>query len=112
MADRPIVPIRTYVLVYATLMILLILNMAAAYFYIGRYWNNSIALSIGTAQFLLVFLFFMHVKYYRYPLIRYFASAGLFWVGILLVLTLSDYLTRNHPADATSRGEPIFIKQP
>ncbi len=101
---------RTYVIVYATLMALLIVNMAIAYVPIGRYWNDGISVGIGAAQFMLVFLFFMHVKYYRYPLIRYFASAGLFWIGILFVLTLSDYLTRNHPADASPRGEPVFLK--
>ncbi|HEX4125234.1 MAG TPA: cytochrome C oxidase subunit IV family protein [Tepidisphaeraceae bacterium] len=109
MADRPIVPIRTYVIVFVTLMILWIANMGIAYVHIGGYWNNGIAMAIGTAQFLLVFLFFMHVKYYRYPLIRYFACAGLVWVAILIALTLADYLTRNHPAGSSPRGEPVFL---
>jgi cytochrome c oxidase subunit 4 len=111
MQDRPLVPIRTYVLVYIALMVLMGVNMAMAYVYIGRYWNNAISIGIGATQFLLVFLFFMHVKYYRYPLIRAFACAGLFWVVLMMVLTLSDYLTRNNPADATPRGEPIFLKR-
>lgn len=111
MEDRPLVPIRTYVIVYVALMLLLGANMGVAYLYLGRYWNNGIAMAIGATQFLLVFLFFMHVKYYRYPLIRYFACAGLLWIGILIVLTLSDYLTRNRPDDASPRGEPVFLHQ-
>jgi caa(3)-type oxidase subunit IV len=63
MDDRPIVPIRTYVIVYVTLMILWIANMGIAYVYLGGYWNSAVSLAIGAAQFLLVFLFFMHVKY-------------------------------------------------
>jgi caa(3)-type oxidase subunit IV len=110
MEDRPLIPVRTYVVVYGVLMVLWVVNMAMAYFHLGRYWNNAISVGIGATQFLLVFLFFMHVKYYRYPLIRYFASAGLFWIGILAVLTLADYTTRNRPADASPRGEPVFLQ--
>ena len=54
----------------------------------------------------------MHVKYYRYPLIRWFASAGLLWLVILLVLTMSDYATRSDPVGASPRGEPVFLNQP
>lgn len=107
--DRPLVPVRTYIIVYGALMTLWIANMAIAYLYLGRYWNNGISVAIGAAEFMLVFLFFMHVKYYRYPLIRYFACAGLFWLGILITLTLTDYLTRTRPANASPRGEPVFL---
>lgn len=110
MSDRPIIPIRTYVLVYLALMALWVANMGIAYVYLGRHWNDSVSLGIATLQFLLVFLFFMHVKYYRYPLIRLFASIGLVWLGIMIALTLIDYLTRNYPPGSTPRGEPVFLK--
>jgi cytochrome c oxidase subunit 4 len=110
MEDRPLIPIRTYVLVYIALMLLLVINMGMAYVFLGRHWSNAISVGIGAIQFLLVFLFFMHVKYYRYPLIRLFACVGLFWIALLLVLTLSDYMTRNNPPDASPRGEPVFLK--
>jgi caa(3)-type oxidase subunit IV len=109
MEDRPLIPLRTYVVVYVTLMALLFVNMAMAYVPLGGYWNNGISVAIGVTQFCLVFLWFMHVKDYRYPMIRWFASAGLLWIGILAVLTLSDCLTRNHPAGASPRGEPVFL---
>lgn len=110
MSDRPVVPISTYVIVFAILILLLFVNMGMAYVHLGRYWNNSIAVGIAAVQFLLVFWYFMHVKYYRYPLIRYFACAGLFWIGIMIVLTLTDYMTRNHPPGATPHAEPVFMK--
>ena len=109
MEDRPLIPVRTYVVVYVTLMGLLVVNMAMAYVHLGRYWNNGISMAIGVTQFLLVFLWFMHVKDYRYPLIRWFASAGLLWIAILAVLTLADYATRNDPVGASPRGEPVFL---
>lgn len=112
MEDRPLIPVRTYLVVYVTLMGLLVVNMALAYVHLGRYWNNGISVGIGVTQFLLLFLFFMHVKYYQYPLIRWFAVTGFLWLALLAVLTLADYTTRHHPAGASPRGEPIILDQP
>jgi cytochrome c oxidase subunit 4 len=41
----------------------------------------------------LVLLYFMHVAD-RTPLVWVFAFGGFLWLGILLVLTFSDYVTR------------------
>ena len=41
-----------------------------------------------------VILFFMHLLHSR-PLTWLVPGAGLFWLGILLALTLSDYVTRH-----------------
>ena len=41
-----------------------------------------------------VILFFMHLLHSR-PLTWLVLGAGLFWLGILLALTLSDYVTRH-----------------
>jgi len=43
---------------------------------------------------LLVIFYFMHVRYSS-PLTWVFAGAGFLWLIILIVLTLSDFLTRN-----------------
>ncbi|PYR44907.1 MAG: hypothetical protein DMF95_21990 [Acidobacteria bacterium] len=44
-------------------------------------------------QSVLVILFFMHVKYS--PRLTWAVVIGsVFWLGILLVLTMGDYLTR------------------
>ena len=42
---------------------------------------------------LLIILYFMHVRY-NSRLAWVFASAGFIWLGILLVLVMSDYISR------------------
>jgi cytochrome c oxidase subunit 4 len=48
---------------------------------------------IAFGKALLVALIFMHLRYSR-RLMRVVVAAGLFWLGILIALTMSDYLTR------------------
>jgi hypothetical protein len=50
----------------------------------------------------------MHLKYGP-RLTWVFAAAGFVWLSILLTLTLTDYLTRNHPAEANFHGEPHYL---
>jgi len=51
------------------------------------------ALAIAVFKATLVVLFFMHVKYST-RLTWAVVAGGIFWLGILLVLTMGDYLTR------------------
>ena len=51
------------------------------------------ALAIAVFKATLVVLFFMHVKYST-RLTWAVVVGSVFWLGILLVLTMSDYLTR------------------
>ena len=53
----------------------------------------AVALIIAGIKAAVVVLIFMHVKYSS-RLTQLIAAAGFFWLGILLVLTMSDYLTR------------------
>jgi cytochrome c oxidase subunit 4 len=55
--------------------------------------NTVAALAIATFKAVLVILFFMHVKYST-RLTWAVVLGGIFWLGILLTLTMSDYLTR------------------
>ena len=55
--------------------------------------NTVVALAIACFKATLVVLFFMHVKYST-RLIKLTVIAGLYWMVILLGLTLGDYLTR------------------
>ena len=84
---------RTYLLNGASLLAFLALTIAAAYVNLGPL-NTMIALSISFAKGTLIVLFFMHLRYQK-PLFWVFAGAGFFWLGIMLVLALSDYLTRD-----------------
>jgi len=58
-------------------------------------WFNSVAaLLIATGKATIVVLFFMHVKYTSEKLTTMVIVSALFWLLILLVLSLADYSTR------------------
>jgi cytochrome c oxidase subunit 4 len=82
----------TYLAIITTLLILTGLTVAAAYVNLGRF-NIVVALAIATVKATLVVLFFMHAKYSpkRTKLV---IMAGIFWLIILLFMTLSDYASR------------------
>ncbi|HTL66048.1 MAG TPA: cytochrome C oxidase subunit IV family protein [Lacunisphaera sp.] len=77
---------------YAALMVLLALTALAARAPLGA-WKAPVSLGIAAAKMALVFIFFMQLRYQR-GLVRVFALAGFFWLGIVLTLMFADYLTR------------------
>lgn len=83
---------RTYLVNGAALLGFLALTIAAAYVNLGPF-NTIVAMLISAAKGALILLFFMHLRYSK-PTLWIFAAAGFFWLGIMLVLTLNDYLTR------------------
>jgi cytochrome c oxidase subunit IV len=87
-----IVPPRTYALIILTLMALTIITVKAAEIDLGKF-NIVVALGIATIKATLVVLFFMHAKYSpkRTKLV---IIAGIFWLLILLFMTMSDYVSR------------------
>lgn len=87
-----IVPTTVYYAIFATLLVLTGVTVAVAYIDLGR-MNTVLALAIAGFKAIIVVLFFMHVKYST-RLVKLTLIAGMYWMGILLVLTLSDYLTR------------------
>jgi cytochrome c oxidase subunit 4 len=82
-----------YYLVYAALMVLLLLTVAVAELGLGV-WGVLIALTIAIVKALLVILYFMHLRYSS-RLTWLFAACGFAWLGILMVLAISDYLSRS-----------------
>ena len=91
MSER-IVAASTYYRVFAGLIGLTALTVGISFLNVGE-WHTLAGLSIAVGKALLVALFFMHLLHSR-PLSWIVLGAGLFWLGILMVLTLSDYLTR------------------
>jgi cytochrome c oxidase subunit 4 len=73
-------------------MICTYLTVQVAFFDLGAL-NTVVALTIAVFKATIVVLFFMHVKYST-RLTWAVVLGSVFWLGILLVLTLSDYLTR------------------
>jgi len=82
----------TYTAIILTLLTLTALTVVAAYVNLGPF-NIVVALAIATIKATLVVLFFMHAKFVprRTQLI---IISGVFWLIILLFMTLSDYVTR------------------
>jgi cytochrome c oxidase subunit IV len=87
-----IVPRSIYYAVFAALMVLTGLTVWVAYLDLG-FLNTAVALGIAVTKATLVILYFMHVRYGT-RLTWVVVSSGFFWLGILIVLGLSDYLSR------------------
>jgi cytochrome c oxidase subunit 4 len=91
--SEPITPTRTYYRVFAALITLTLVTVAVSFLELGA-WHTTIGVLIGGVKASLVILFFMHLLHASKA--SWLAVlAGLFWTGILMVLTLSDYLTRH-----------------
>ena len=92
-----IVPTRLYVQIFGALLVLTALTVAISFFDLGggrlHYANAIAAISIAVCKATLVVLYFMHLRYGS-RMTWVFVGAGVFWLLILIVLTLSDVLTR------------------
>jgi len=91
--------IKLYVGIFLTLMALTSITIAVAYVNLGQ-MNKVVALGIASFKATLVVLYFMHVKYAS-RLTKLIVVSGLFFLAILLGLTMSDYSSRmwvNPPA--------------
>jgi cytochrome c oxidase subunit IV len=87
-----IVPTRVYYTIFAVLMVCTLVTVLIASVDLGAL-NTVAALTIAVFKAALVVLYFMHVKYSA-RLTWAVVVGSVFWLGILLVLTMSDYLTR------------------
>ncbi|HVF49178.1 MAG TPA: cytochrome C oxidase subunit IV family protein [Pyrinomonadaceae bacterium] len=88
-----IVQRKIYFGVFAALMVGTILTVLAARIDFGGSLNDIIAMTIAVTKATLVILYFMHVRYGS-RLVMLVVASGIFWLGIMMVLTLSDYFSR------------------
>jgi cytochrome c oxidase subunit IV len=88
-----VLPKRLYYGIWIALLILTGVTVEVAKIDLGPY-NTVVALAIATLKALLVVLFFMHVKYTSERMTKVAIVSALFWLMLLLVLSLSDYATR------------------
>jgi cytochrome c oxidase subunit 4 len=88
-----IVPVRTYISIWLALLVLTGLTAGVAFVNLGPF-NTVVALVIATLKALLVVLIFMHVKYASDRLTKVVLVSALFWLLLLLGLSLADYTTR------------------
>ena len=87
-----VVPVRTYAAVFFGLLVLTATTVWVSTISLGEF-NFIVAMTIAVMKGTLVVLFFMDVRRAT-SLTKLFVCAGLFWLAILLVFVLSDYLTR------------------
>lgn len=87
-----IVPVRVYIGVFLTLLVLTGVTTWAAFLDLGAL-NTVVALTIATVKMLLVILFFMHVRYSG-GLTRVVILAGFLGLVLLIALILTDVSTR------------------
>ncbi len=84
---------KTYVAIWTTLMVLTLVTALLSFKDLGMF-SAPAALFIATIKALLVVLFFMHVR--QSPRITGLVIvAGLFWLMILISLTMTDYASRH-----------------
>jgi cytochrome c oxidase subunit 4 len=88
-----IVSPKIYIGIFLSLMVLTAATVAAAYVNLGAF-NIVIALAIASLKATLVVLYFMHVRYSP-KRTHMVIIAAVFWLAIMLALTLSDYVTRD-----------------
>lgn len=103
-----IVSPKIYVAIFALLMVCTGLTVWAAYQNFGAF-NIVIALGIATLKATVVVLYFMHARYSpkRTQLV---VICAVFWLAIMLALTLSDYSTRHEVTRSTpAAGHSISV---
>jgi cytochrome c oxidase subunit 4 len=96
-----VAPKSMYVGIWLALVVGTILTYLVALVDLGVL-NNVVMLLIACTKASLVILFFMHVRWSS-RLTWVVAASGFFWLLIMFVLTMQDYLTRGW-VEGTSTG--------
>jgi cytochrome c oxidase subunit IV len=88
-----IISSKLYLGIWITLLCLTVITAGVSFIDLGPL-NTVVALVIATFKALLVVLFFMHVKYASEKLAKMVVVAAIFWLLLLLTLSMADYVTR------------------
>ncbi len=91
--SHPVISTKFYTTIWITLICLTVATAGVSYLELGPF-NIVAALIIATCKMLLVALFFMGVKYISDKMTIVVIVAGLFWLFILLALSMTDYISR------------------
>ncbi len=90
-----VLPVKTYVAVFFALLLLLAATVTVNRLHLGEFGVVA-ALTIAVIKTILVVLFFMHVRSSS-RLVWIFVGVGFYWLMILLILTMSDFVSRTWP---------------
>src|SRR4029079_10203417 len=100
-----VAPKSLYYSIFGALMVFTIVTVEVATHNFG-FLNFPVAIGIAITKATLVVLFFMHAKYSS-RLTKMFVGTALFFLSILLGLTMTDYLSRGlntYPGGAAAAG--------
>jgi cytochrome c oxidase subunit IV len=89
---HPVISRTTYFVIYIVLLVLMGLTVGTAYIELGP-WHLIVAMVIAVVKAALILLYFMHLRYSGRAILVY-AFLGFAFLLVLLVLSISDYLTR------------------
>jgi cytochrome c oxidase subunit 4 len=84
---------RTSMIAFATLVVLTLATVSLSFLRLGPGGHLAVGLAIGATKAALVALIFMQLI--RSPARTWLAAGvGLFWLGILIALIMTDYVAR------------------
>jgi cytochrome c oxidase subunit 4 len=86
--------LKPYVLVTIALFVLLAATIGAAFLDLGPF-NTPVAMLIAAAKAAMIVTIFMHLRHAD-GLVRLFAGVGAFWLAIMILMGLIDFVTRGH----------------
>jgi cytochrome c oxidase subunit 4 len=92
MSEHVVSP-KTYLLIFGALMALTATTVGVALLDLGPF-NTIVALVVALIKATLVILIFMHVRYSK-RIVPLVILGGLLWLGILIGLTMTDFLSRD-----------------
>jgi len=87
-----VLPLKIYWSIFFILIALTGATVMVAHMDLGAF-NLFVALGVAGVKATLVVLFFMHVKYNE-RLIGLFVVGGVFWLCIMLLFLVTDYMSR------------------
>ena len=93
MSEHSSSSLTTYVTIWLALLAGTALTVFAAHINLGPF-NAAVALTIATTKALLVALFFMHIRGASEKLLKVVVVSTLFFLLILLALSMADFGTR------------------
>ena len=103
--EHHVLPIKTYLIVFGLLMLLMTTTVVAAFVDFGPL-SLPIALAIAVTKAVLVILYFMHIKF-EGRLMAVFAAAGFFFFLILITFTLGDFIARDISLSPSTYAVPF-----
>ena len=83
---------KSYIAVFAALIVATILTTAVAFVDLGAF-SVVVALAIAVVKMLLVALFFMHVRHST-ALTKLVLAGAILWLAIMILMTLADFHSR------------------